>query len=446
MSQDKKLTLGNKIGYATGDMASNLIFQMITMFLMFFYTDVFGLSAAAVGTLFLVARIWDAVNDPIMGIIVDKTKTRWGKFRPYLVGGAIPLAIFATLTFTVPNVSGQWKIVYVYVTYIALGMSYTAINIPYSAMTSSLTQDGLERSSLSSVRMIFAVLGGLVVAGATNPLVAALGGNDPAKGYRLTMMIYSVIGILLFLICFATTKERYTAKSKQKVPFGESLKTITNNKPLLITTITFMLTLTASTLRSATVMYYFKYNLNRSELSTLFLLISILSMVMGMFFVPAVSKKLDKKNTVKVGLIFCMIGLSGIFFSGYDNIVLIFIFAFITGFSAAFPTATAWAMVPDTVEYAEWKTGIRAEGTIYSLYSFGQKLGTALGGMISGIVLSVTGYIANVSQTEEALRGILCMMTIIPILLYLLGFIMISFYPLSKKKYNEILKDLGSAA
>lgn len=440
-----KLSTKQKISYAYGDLASNLVWQLIALYLTIFYTDVFGLAPAAVAVLFLVARIWDAINDPIMGSIIDKTKTKYGKFRPYILYGSIPLAIFIVLTFTVPNFSYTGKLIYAYITYIGAGMAYTLINIPYSAMTSSLTQDSTERASLSAVRITFAVLGGLVVGGTTMILVKLFGGSADPSAWQKTVMVFAALGILFFYLTFKGTKEVYTSDEKVKVSFETYKNLVFKNKPLMILSITFMLTILSSTLRTATVAYFFKYNVGNEGLGTIYIVVTILSMVAGMTLVKPFSVKYGKKKASIIGWFIKIIGLIGVFITYYLNLpfALIFVFAAIAGFGSALPTALAWGMLPDTVEYAEYHTGIRAEGIIYSSYSFAQKFGTAIGASLTALILALVNFVADTVQSDQTLFAILLMLTLIPVVINAIAIVIINFYPLSKEKHQEILDQLN---
>lgn len=436
------ITLREKIFYGFGDMASNLIFQFISIFLLFFYTDVFGITATAAGTLLLAARIFDAVNDPIIGGIVDITKTRWGKFRPYLLFGSFPLAIFCILTFTTPQLSEGHKLIYAYVTYIGLGVCYTFVNIPYSAMTAAITQDPQERSELSAVRMIFVVLAAMIVVGSAQSIVALLGQSSRQLGFQLASALFAILSLGLFLLCFAKVKERVKQDSIRKLSLKEIWSTLAGNKPLMIVSAAFMFNLAAYTVSTSSTLYYFKYNIGQEGLNTIYLLISILSMIVGMLFVPYFSKRLGKRNAAILGLVIAITSCFGIYLTPYRSITVIMLWAAISGFGYALPTALSWAMVPDTVEYGEWKTGRRTEGVVYSTYSFAQKLATAIGGAVTAAMLQMSGYIANQVQSTAATKGILLNMTIIPAVFMLINIIILLFYQLDDKSFSNIMTAL----
>ena len=449
MNTNMKVGLGEKIGYGIGDLACNLIFSTATSYLMYYYTDIAGLTAVSVATLFLVARIWDAINDPIMGMIVDKTNTRFGKFRPYILFGSIFLAIFAFLCYVVPtNMSAGGKLIYAYITYIGLGMSYTLVNLPYSALTSAMSNDSEERTKITTVRMIFAVLSGVVVAQVWN-LVDIFGKGNETVGYRYTTAIMGVVSIVLFAICFFSTKERVyidNKKEERKHSLKEEFNSILLNSPLIIITIVFMLILICGFVISGVNIYFFKYNLQRSDLITPAMTLTTLSTAIGMFTVPYVTKMFGKKKAGIITLTFFGV-LNLLFFINYktlNSIPLYFVIIVVSGIFNSYTWSLGWSMLPDTIEYAEYKVGFRAEGLIYSMYSFGQKMGMALAGLISGQILAFVGYKANdLQQTQFALDGIAFLRGGVPFILCIASIIIISFYPLTEKKYLQILDELN---
>lgn len=439
-----KVSLFEKIGYGIGDLACNLIFSTATSYLMYYYTDIALIPASSIATLFLIARVWDAINDPIMGIIVDKTNTRFGKFRPYILFGSFILALFAFLLFTVPvDASNSSKLIYVYITYIGFGMSYTLVNIPYSALTSAMSDDTVERTKITTVRMIFAVLSGFAVSQVWN-LVKLF--DTPVIGYRYTNAVIGIVSIILFAICFFTTKERVVIKSTNKKFFiKEEFKAITQNTPLIIITVVFMLILIAGFVIFGVNIYFFKYNLKREDLIPTALMLNTISTALGMLTVPYITKLLGKKKAGVITLF--LFGLFNLlFFVNYktiNSINLYFIIIVIAGIFNSYTWSLGWSMIPDTIEYAEYKVGFRAEGLIYSMYSFGQKMGIALAGLISGVALDFIGYEANnLEQTQFSLDGIAFLRGGIPFILCILAIIIISFYPLNEKRYEQISREL----
>jgi sugar (glycoside-pentoside-hexuronide) transporter len=438
--QQEKLKLGAYLGYGVGDLAVNLFFQSAIIFLLFFYTDVFGISAAAAGTIFLVARLIDAVTDPIMGMIADRTKTRWGKFRPYLLFGAPPLAVIAVAMFTVPDLDEDGKVIYAYVTYILFSIAYTVVSIPYSGLTALITGDAKERTTLSAYRMAFALGGGIIVGVGTQPLVTWFGGG--AEGFQMTMGLYGVIAILLLAMTFRSTEERVAAVETAPPSFKDMISVMSRNLPLWLLIIAFLMGMLAYILRSSAVIYYFQYNLGRADLFPIYMLAILLGQLAGIVVTPWLANRWGKKNTYVIGALLGIVTAIALYFTPYDALGAIFVISGVGSFFFAAPTVLGWAMLPDTVEYAEWKQGVRAEGAIYATSSFFQKLAMAVGGALAAAVLSATGYVAGEVQSKEALDGILMMVTLGPVVVMIIGIAAISFYPLDEKMHESIRADL----
>lgn len=440
-----KLSGKEKVGYATGDLACNLIFSTVGAFLMYFYTDVYGLAPMAVSMIFLVARIWDGLNDPIMGVIVDRTKSKHGKFRPYLLYGALPFTLIAILCFTVPDISPMGKFVYAFVTYIGLGMIYTLVNVPYGALTSAMTQDSTERANLSVVRMFFASVGTLIVTYGVPKLSTILGGGNLAKGYQQAMIIYGIAGGLLLLFCFFTTKERYSVvnEDSEKAGFKDIIVLLKNNKPLVILSLIFILMFGIMSIVDAVGIYFFQYVLGREDLLPTYMILGKGAVLVGYAVTPLLLKKFDKKEII---FWFTVVTLSlpiGMMFLGKEHITLIMILRVIHGIAYS-STGIMWSLVPDTIEYGELKTGKRREGITYSIIGFFFKFGMALGGLVPGVVLSMTGYVANTSQTSQALYGIRSINGVIPVVLTIAMLVLIKMYPLNEKKCREVINELRS--
>ncbi|MFB0524865.1 MAG: glycoside-pentoside-hexuronide (GPH):cation symporter, partial [Phycisphaerae bacterium] len=257
--EQQKLSIKEKVGYSLGDTASNLFFQTFILFITIFYTDVFGISAKAVGTMFLITKIWDAVNDPMMGMIADRTNTRWGKFRPYILWFAIPFGIIGVLTFTTPDLSPTGKLIYAYVTYTLLMMLYTVINVPYSALMGVITSNARARTVVSQFRFVAAFLGGLIVQYSVLRMVERFGGGNEALGWQLAMAVLSSLAIILFFITFATTKERVKPPKGQKTTLKSDLRDLSKNTPWLLIGGATVFQLTHILIRTSCIMYYFRY-------------------------------------------------------------------------------------------------------------------------------------------------------------------------------------------
>lgn len=441
MERTSKLHLKEKLGYASGDLACNLIFQTISIYLLFFYTDIFGISAAQASTLFFIARLWDAINDPIIGSVIDRTNTRCGKFRPYLLWGAVPFGILAALCFTTPDLSDNGKLIYAYVTYIGLGMVYTFVNVPYGALTSSLTQDPKERANLSALRMFFAQLAGLIVVLGVPFLSEYFGNGNAALGYQLTITTFAIIGVILLLITFVTTKERHKQNvSNKNFDFKRTIDFLKKNHPLQILCIIFIVIFGTISVINSIGLYFFKYNMEHPELFAINQSIGIVIMLITLLFVPLMTKKVEKKHLLKFGMILSLARPLSMMSTSVPVILVGTAIGFIgLGISAGL----LWGMVPDTIEYGEYKTGIRAEGMTYAIIGFAFKLGMALGGLIPGYVLQATGYMPDVAQTDFALLGIKSLVSFLPILLTVIAISALSYYKLDEKTYNTIMLKLN---
>lgn len=432
-----------RIGYASGDMACNFIYQIVCMFLTIYYTDVFGIAPAVVSALFLASRIWDAVNDPIMGAIVDKTNTKKGKFRPWLLWGAIPFAVSAILCFTLPGFGMTGRIVWACVTYVVLTMVYTMINTPYGALTSAMTQDPQERAKLTVIRMIGATIGMLFVSVGVPYAVAMFPGNE-AKGYHNIMIIYGIIGALLLLFCYKSTHERYSVPGGSRVTIKSMAEAVFKNKPLLILCMMMFFNYGINTIVTSAVSYYFTYYIGSINSLATFNMIGTLTALVVMVFVPKVLDRVDKKWLYLIGSVGMAVQPVYMLFcpASSEGLMGLYISRFIWGLFYGFNISLIWSFVPDTVEYGEYVNGNRMEGITYAAVGFFFKCGMALAGIIPGIVLQVTGYQPNVAQTDLALTGIKMLNSVVPIVLTVILAIFVIAYPLTQKENYRILEEL----
>lgn len=433
-----KLTRYQKIGYGMGDLASNLVFQLSVIFLLFFYTDVLGISPMAAGLIFLLARVWDAINDPIMGLLMDHTKSKHGKARVYLRYGSLPLAILTVLMFLTPDLSPTMKIVYASVTYILWGMCYTLVNIPYSSLTSMMTNDPEERTSLSSIRMIFMLIGVLMVSIIAEPMVGAF--ETPQMGYMMVAIVFAGLSFVFFQWCFyATAKTGNVQEKQESYKLKEVYPLLFKNKQLLIVTMASLLGNMAVFMRETSAIYFVTYNMGDKSLLPVFLGLVVLAMVIGNLLIPSITRKFDKKGTYMIGSFLAIAGSVLIHFIPASNTVLVLAIASISSMGFAAISTIGWSMVPDTVEYGEYKTGVRTEGIIYSVYSFSQKLATALSGVLVAFVLDYSGYVANApTQGEGTLLGILSTLSILPTIFVVLSVVTIYFYTIDKDTFSKI--------
>ncbi|MBN1113960.1 MAG: MFS transporter [Oligoflexia bacterium] len=443
--ETNQLSLKEKIGYGMGDFASNIVFQSVMVFMTYYYTDIFGLAPAAVGTLFLAVRVIDAITDPLMGSISDHTKTKWGKYRPYLLWMAIPYAFTCVLTFTAPNWSYTGKLFYAYVTYNLLMLMYTAINVPYCSLGGVITDEPKERVSLNGIRFFLVFAAGMVVSATTLPLVDWLGGGDKAKGYQLAMMILGAVSVLAFWVCFATTRERInTPCGKQSFrSFLKDYKNLISNDQWFITAILNLILLIFVVMRGSVTIYYINWFVKRTDLTSVFLTLGYVFAMIGAITAPRVTKFFSKKWTYFWMHIFIAIASVWFYFISPESIVLIFILNFVIQVLLNISIPILWAMIADSADYGEWKNGERNTGLIFAGALFFLKLGLAIGGAAVGWMLAYFGYAGTATtQTPEAIHGIVLLFTIIPAVGHILLALLVTRYKLTEEFSEKIKLEL----
>lgn len=438
----KQVPWFERISYSLTDTASNLVFQVVTTYLLFYYTDSIGMSAAAVGTLFLIARVIDAFDSPFFGIMIDKTNTRWGKSRPWFLWLALPFCVVAVLTFSVPDISASGQIAYAYVTYILLGILYAGINLPITSILPSLSSDPQERTVIATVRMLFAMVGMIVVTTFTLPIVHKLGQGNDAKGFSLTMTIFASIAFVLFINAFFNTKERVVSASSQKsLPVKEGIKALKGNWPWFIMLFLGFIFWVANIMKTQTTTYYFTYKIERPDLIPLFMALNML-MLVTLAIVPILTKKFSKRNILIFGLIVSIIGQLIMFMGDQASSIAVLIAgSIVVSLGGGFAGGLLFIMIVDTVDYGEWKSGVRAQGLLTASSSFGVKFGMGIGGALSAWMLGLSGYKPGEVQTASALRAIDLNFIWIPIVCYVLAIIALLFYTLDKEE-SQMLADL----
>lgn len=448
------IKLKEKIGYGFGDMSSSMFWKLFGSYLMIFYTDVFGLPAAVVGTMFLITRVWDSVSDPLMGLIADRTNTRHGKFRPYILWGAIPFGIIGVLTFTTPDLDLKGRIIYAYITYTLMMTAYTVVNVPYASLLGVMSPHSSDRNILSSYRMSFAYIGSFIALLMFMPLVnffseKATGNRSVEHGWIMAVAVISIICIILFFLTFALTRERVKPVRIQSKA-SEDLKDLMKNKPWWLLLGAGVAALIFNSIRDGATVYYFKYYIQEESISNislfnfsfvlsgLYLAIGQIANLAGVILSAPLSNKIGKKNTY-IGSMAIATILSIIFFwISKDNLIWIFIFQVLISICAGSIFPLLWSMYADCADYSEYKTGNRATGLIFSSSSMSQKLGWAIGSALTGWLLAYFGFQANTTQNPETIQGIKMFMSLLPAIGTVLSVILISFYPLSEKKMREI--------
>ncbi|SKB71686.1 MFS transporter [Macellibacteroides fermentans] len=455
------IKLKEKIGYGFGDMASSMFWKLFGSYLMIFYTDVFGLPAAVVGTLFLVTRVWDSAFDPIVGVVADRTHSRWGKFRPYLLFLAIPFSVIGVLTFVTPSFGDNGKLIYAYVTYSLMMMVYSAINVPYASLLGVMSDNPKERNTLSTYRMAFAYIGSFIALLLFMPMVNFWSGHSKEiaaqqQGWTLAVAVIAVMSALLFIGCFAFTRERVKALHEKQAPLKEDLKDLWKNRPWWILLGAGVAALVFNSIRDGATVYYFKYFIVEEDfqtisffgvsfvLSGLYLSVGQIANIAGVILAAPVSNRIGKKQTYMGSMAIATVLSILFFWFDKDNLALIFTFQILISICAGSIFPLLWSMYADCTDYSELKTGNRATGLIFSSSSMSQKFGWAIGSALTGWLLSYFGFVANEVQQAEAIQGIKMFMSFLPAAGTLLSIVFISMYPLSEKKMLEISAALKS--
>jgi glycoside/pentoside/hexuronide:cation symporter, GPH family len=453
MSATEKLPVTERIFYGFGDLASCLFWQTLTLYLLFFYTDVFGLAAVAAGVMIGVSRFLDALFDVVIGMAADRTKTRWGKFRPYILTGALPLAISAVLAFSTPSFGGAAKIVYAYVTFILFMFLYSFVNIPYTALLGVISGDPIERTSASSFKFVGAFAGGMIVSATALPLAKYFGQNGAAAGWRMTLIVYAVAAVILLLITFASTHERIQPIAKEKTPLKDDLKDLAKNVPWIVLFVGTILFILFVCIRLSVTAHYFKYYIGEQEffgkkygfevLASTFNTVGQALSLIGVFAVPWFAKLVGRKNALVillVGALFC----TGIFFVlKPENVVAILVFQGIGSIVGGPISALLWVLYADTADYSEWKTGRRATGLVFSASIMSNKLGWTIGSVIAAVILAQTGFVANVPQSMGVQSGLVAMMSVIPVVAGLITLaILVLFYRLDEQTMKKVKAEL----
>lgn len=446
-----RLSLLERVGYGAGDTASNIFYHAFNIVLFYFYTDVWGINPATVGTIFLVARLWDAVNDPAMGILADRTQTRWGRYRPYLLWLSIPFGVVGFLTFASPGLEGGMKIFYAASTYTLLGMIYTAINVPYSALMGVMTPDTEERTILASYRFVGAFSAMFIIGLAVRPLVRVLGGGDEMLGYRLTFAILGGLASLLFLFTFATTKERLAPeKAGTDTSIRNDLKILVKNKPWLVMVAAAILTLSNVAVRNAVMFHYFKYYVGDDgqpvfwflDLTSGFISIGSLAFIVGIFFTNTLRKRFGKRDAL-IGLTLLNALTLIVFFVIPPDAIWTMLGVNIIASILAGPTpALVWAMYTDVADYGELTSGRRTTGLVFSAAMFAQKMGLMMGGTLAGWVLGGVGFVANAEQAPPAIMGIRVMFSLVPGAFAIANGLVLLLYPISEDQVLEMEAEL----
>jgi glycoside/pentoside/hexuronide:cation symporter, GPH family len=490
----QKVPAREKFGYAMGDVATNFFFQSMILYQTRFYTDTVGLSAVAVGTMFLVLRLVDAAFDPAIGALADRTRTRWGSFRPWVLWTAVPFGVVFWLVYVTPNVGAQGKLLYAYLTYTLIMMLYSANNTPYAALMGVITGDAGERSSVASYRFVGALVGQFLIQALPLPLVAKFGGGDSAKGWAITMALFGVLIIVLNLITFATTKERVQARPGEKHSLRDDIRDVFSCRPWIAMFVITLLVFTMLVVRGSSSNYLFAYYLDQAQIKaflgqvglaglgtaeptgwmgmldalgllvkpdnsnaaavglSLFMVLGSLVQIVGIMVSKPLADRFGKKAVFLVGASVTAAATLGVFMVGPTSIGLLFWLGILWAVGWGPTVPLLWVMIADTADYSEWKTSRRATGFMFAGTLFALKAGLSLGGALSAWIIDAYGYVPNVAQTEHALLGIRLGASVYPGLALLAVVGCLAFYPIGKAlnlriqdELNERRKNYGSA-
>ncbi len=476
----EKISLREKIGFSLGDAAANFIFQTIMLLQLSFYTNTFGIGAGAIAWLFLVGRLVGAVADPVMGVIADRTETRWGKFRPWILWTAIPFGLFGFLAFFTPDLQQSGKVVWAFVTYILLMLVYSANNVPYSALSGVITGDQKQRSSMFSVRFVFVVLAQLAIQGFAIPMVNHFGKGDSEKGYMITMGIFSALAVIFFLLTFSWTKERIKPNPAQKQSLKEDILNLLGNKPWVIMFMVFIMMFIFLSIRNGMLLFYFQNYLDINSMSvfmnninnSLFGVLEMIGLagadadpagsvfgitnifgqlasIVGIVVSSALSKRMGKRNVFITGLVLAMIFMALFYAIPPSGIGMVLLLQILFNFSWGITMPVPWAMLADVADYSDWKYNRRATALLFAGGLIGLKVGLAIGGAISSLLLKWSGYVAPpsnvayIQQSPGAVEGIRLSSSIYPAITIALMIVLLFFYRITSSVEIQMQNELA---
>lgn len=442
----ERLSFREKFAYGLGDTASNFYFQAFNLFLAYYYTDIFGLKPGPVGTLMLVVPIVVAALNPVVGALADRTNTRWGKFRPWILWGALPYGVLGWVMFANPALSDSGKLLFAYGTYAAVLVAYLAINTPYGALMGVISPSSEERTSVSSYRFACAFLGALLIGWLVPWLKDFLtpAGGAPADGFRNTMTIFAVVSVAMFIWTFANTKERVVTPPPAKGSLGLDLKDLTRNGPWLVLFVVAFLNLTNTGMRNGAGIYYFKYVVGNEAAIGTFNLVGFLCFIAGALATKLFTKFFSRRSLMIWLTIINAAGIGACYFVNPQNLPLLYALNIIASFAAGPTPAIVWSLYADTADYGEWKFGRRATGLIFSATVFVQKVGLALGAATIGWLLGWLGFEANAAQTPQVVHGITLVFSLIPGLFALSAGLAIFFYALDEPQVKQMERELAA--
>ena len=438
MSGKPTLSLKEKLAYGLGDSAANFVFQSQITFLMYFYTNVLGISASAAGTILLISRVSDAFYDPVVGAIADRTKTRWGRYRPWVLWTAVPMAVALVLCYTAPPFDATGKIIWAAVTYNVLMIIYAANNIPYSALSGVMTGDSNERTSLQSWRFVCAMAAALVVNMFMLDLVHLFGQGDEALGYQSAMALLGVLAVLFFTLTFAFTQERVAPSPKQRPDLRRDFSDLFHNGPWIALFALAVLIYIQLAIRGGTMLYYFTHYLQRADLFGWFNGLGLGVTMIGIVLSKPLAARFGKRKTFRVCLALSALLMALFAFVPPDSLGTLFGLQMLLHLAFGPTIPLLWAMMADVADYSEWKTGRRSTALAFASIVFGLKLGFGIGGWLNGKLLDHFGYSAAAAQSASALQGIVLMISVLPAAVLLMGAGVLFWYRIDRRLEQEI--------
>ena len=443
------LSLREKIGYGLGDMASNFYMGFFGIFLLYYYTDVWGIAPAAVGVMFLVTKVIDAFSDPAMGLLADRTESRWGKYRPYLLWVAVPYAALGYLLFLGPDLSQSGKLIFAYVSYSLVMLGYTAINVPYSALLAVISPVAIERTKATQFRFVFASLGTLVVSATTKPLVEWLGGGNEVLGFRLTIILFAILTVILFWITFASTEERIKPE-KHNSSAADDMAVLFKNISWIVLAVSGILVVIGLISRVSSAAFYMKYNVAFGsekilwwmDRTSLLITLGFVGQLIGALLTPTFLRIFDKRQLMIFANILNAVLLIGCYFVPPENYWMTVFFHSASIFCFGIIITLLFAMYTDCAEYGEWKSGKNSAGLTVSASMFSLKAGSAIGSAVPAFILAAFGFMANQTQTPESLQGIRIMFNFVPAVFFFIAGVLMVFYKLNGVTVNKMEREL----
>jgi glucuronide carrier protein len=436
-----RLPITEVLGYAAGDAANNLAFAMSSMFLLIYYTDVVGISAATVGTLFLVVRGWDAFADLFAGRVVERTSTRWGKFRPFLLFGSLPLLLLTVAIFTVPDLGEGGQLAYAYISYALFGLAYSLVNIPYGSLATVITQDPTERARLASARVIGSNLAILLLAVAVSPQIG--GSDDLQRSLTITTVALAIVGYALYVVAFRSTHER-VERDVAEVGARQTWETLKQNRALLVLCLSGLAFLMGWFSLQTVTIYYARDVLGNADYYIVLTVVQTAGVLAAALLIPRLVRTIGKKRAYLVLGLVAVGGALGVGLSPSSVPALAIVFFAVLGAGLGGVNTLMFALAADTVEYGEWKTGYRTEGTSYSVFSFTRKVGQAVGAAAAAYAIGLGGYVAgSKSQPESAVDAIKFTAGIVPAGFILIAVAIMSVYPLTEQRFREIVAEVA---